>query len=165
MRADGVRTVEGLRVRCQIDEDTGCWRYAGSHHGNDYPSIWNPYTASRTGAGVLLHWLVHGCAVPAGKVYFARCGTAWCMNPEHRRVGTRSQQMKAHGLRRSMSTKLLISREKRKLSDAEVAAIRSADGRLAEIAARYGISANYACSIRSGKARRLAAASVFEWRP
>lgn len=175
-RKDGIRDIAAVRARCALDDETGCWIWCGGRHGRGRgsPSAWNPLAGCRSGMGVLLHWLLHGQPPPEGKVYYASCGNVHCCNPAHRRLGRRGLQMRAHRqhLRRNAAQvarirEALRQSGKRRLSDEDVDAIRAARGEtLQALAERYGISENYACSVRSGKApRRAPPPSVFAWRP
>lgn len=94
----GVRTLEELRDRCKIDEETGCWIYPSSLDSRtNTPRVYiapglidekvHTLTARRAG------WLLAGRPLDAKLyVYCAKlfCQAA-CCNPDHSAVGTRKQ--------------------------------------------------------------------------
>src|SRR5205809_56761 len=94
----GITTVEDLRLRCIVDEITGCWLWKGatSHdkRGKPMQRLWvfdaaadkfrtmsGPMAvlelSNRRGAGVKLGWRTCACET--------------CMNPAHIVGGTRAQ--------------------------------------------------------------------------
>lgn len=99
----GVRTLEDIKQRCVIDDETGCWLWRGamSSRGsrrNGVPTlrVWMPdglpgserptlATAARAA------WLLSGREIQAGHVVWRRnCACSECVNPEHGAASARS---------------------------------------------------------------------------
>lgn len=165
----GVRTIEDLKDRCTVDELTDCWVWRFGCSMDGIPSIWSPLRKTRTSVGGIFSDLLGDPG--KGKVWYASCGNKMCCNPSHRKRGTRSTQMKAHGIKRSPLVKAKITATKRaqgKLSDEDVRDIVNGGMTLKQISEKYGICVSYACSVRSGQVRAPLSApssSVFSWRP
>lgn len=74
--------------------------------------------------------------------------------------------MKALKIKRDPATIERMRRNKSRLSVEQIREIQLDGGtRLADLAARYGLSANYICTIRSGWKSHSIPNSVFNWRP
>jgi len=82
--------------------------------------------------------------IPDGMLVLHNCDVACCVNPAHLRLGTDAE---------NGADKIKRQRVPRKLSGADVIAVRSAAGRYRDIAADYGISASYVSLIKGGLAR------------
>jgi hypothetical protein len=67
--------------------------------------------------------------------------------------------MAAAKIKRSRTTTMRMSAGRRRLTPAQVAEIRESRESLRRVAERFGISVGYACSIRTGKARRIEVAA------
>ncbi len=121
--------------------------------------------------GQVIAHLVTGALPEPGQVWHRTCRTAGCVNPAHRCCGNRSSQMLSAGLVRSPLTRARIAKAKRersKLTQEGVRAVRVEQGTLAQIAGRHGISLASASKIRRGEQRPELAApasSVFSGRP
>jgi hypothetical protein len=103
MNHTGVTTVDGIRDRCRIDDETGCWNWAwgrSDHANSATPSI-------HIGKGVLGNerrkqmsahsaaWLLSGKKLAKGHVVYRACCNIDCCNPAHLKAGPRSD-MYAH---------------------------------------------------------------------
>lgn len=152
-RSDGIRTIEDIRLRCKIDEDIGCWIWAGAN-SNGLPCTWFPPLRKTTSLGVAICYIRTGKPPPRGTCWHSVCGNKACVNPKHRKAGNRSSQMLAAGLKRCALVRAKISRGKRVLTDQQISEIRASHGQpLKELAVRFGITPNYVSEIRSGYAR------------
>lgn len=165
-RNDGLRTLEGLRERCVIDDITHCWNYGGGTTTEGLPSIWFPPLQIRTTPGVILCWLETGKRPAAGVVWHRTCDSLLCCNPGHRKAGTRRTQMQNAAITRTPLERAKIAKGRRalsKLNDAAVADIRESADKLADCAARHGISVSHVSRIRRGELWRPVeqGASVF----
>lgn len=150
----GINTLDDLRDRCRIDEDTGCWHWCGAVNGEGQPSLWLPAAKRRVTLGRAIGWLKTGSEPPPKLMWFCVCDTKHCANPAHRRKGTKSDAMLAAGLTKSPLTRARMTEARRRRSTmtAEKAAeIRASAEPLAVIAERHGISITHACAIRRGK--------------
>lgn len=90
----GVRKLEDLRIRCRVDQDTGCWHYGGKERrrqaGVVEPRVWladkrSAVTVSKAA------WLLAGKVVRDGHTIWPRCRTYCCANPAHLLSGTKAQ--------------------------------------------------------------------------
>ena len=95
----GIRNLDDLRLRCVVDEDTGCWHWRLSKCDGvpkvhvTHPALPRPGHIMRGRRAALL--LARGRDLPAGHVAYARltCQSADCVNPSHCQSGDRH----AHG--------------------------------------------------------------------
>ena len=170
LRSDGIRTWDDLRDRCKIDDDTLCWIWQGGRQSNGQPSMWIPALRKSSVMSVLVAYLKTGQPPVKGRVWYARCGRPDCCNPQHRSLGTKSDQMRALKLVRDPLLKARISRTKLaqgkcKVPAEDLARIQAERPLLSEIMAQYGVSQSYASVLRNGKAgpRQAAARMSSVW--
>jgi len=121
-------------------EDTGyetpCWIWLGSRRGHGYGKV--GVNGRYVGAHRAFYERDKG-SIPDGMELDHLCRVRLCVNPDHLEVVTHKENM-----RRGSNTRL---------SDAQVADIRAAEGTSVEIARRFGISQAHAWDIRNGKTR------------
>lgn len=104
-----IRTLDDLKARCEVDEQTGCWVWTGSRDANGHPKpyIINPSNgqgAQMSGARALL--LLTGQPVVDGHAYVrvATCTNEACVSPEHRtRLESRGEAMRLQALKREQA--------------------------------------------------------------
>lgn len=167
----GIRTIADIRERCFVDEITECWNWRGALSDGKYPSLWLPDIRRRSTVGVAICLFTTGHRPAKGVSWHSTCRNSLCCNPEHRKPGDRSSQMKAAGIKVRPEVRAKIAQTKRaasKVCTPEIAiSIRESSDFLRVEAARHGISISQAHKIRSGQqwANALPAASVFGWRP
>jgi len=172
----GIRTVEDLRDRCRIDEETGCWHWGlAIVRGAPHVSFVDADGKRRRGTGrnaAAALGLEGG--VPDGHVAFARacCPSSDCVNPLHTRTGTRRQKGEAivrTGEQRGLPSKAIpvsaSNRRRQKLTPDQVEAIRSSTDTQTALAARYGVSQTTIWAIVSGRRYRPQAYSAFSLGP
>ncbi len=168
MKTSGIRTIEDLKQRCWIDDDTGCWHWRGATNGR-VPSTWFPAVKRVSSLPYVICHLTTGSPPRKGQVWHCRCETPFCANPDHRKPGTRSSQMKALKLSRPPLVRAQIAATKRaanrsRLTQEEKSSVYGSVETLASICSRLGISQTYASNLRAGKKRGVRAApnsSVF----
>jgi hypothetical protein len=149
----GIRSVDDIKARCWVDEDTGHWHWRGSLV-EGRPSMWISGLQARCTVGVALCFFSTGKRPAKGKVWHHTCSCMECANPEHHKPGNRSSQMLAAHKRRGPLERLKVAKGRRKasrLTDDDVIAIRAGNEPLSVIAAQYGISVSYAWALRRGK--------------
>jgi len=170
----GIRTLEGLRIRCRMCEESGCWIW-GMAMVQGSPKVHITIDGvSRGGRG---RWaaksLEAGAFVERGLVVYAACKDRRCVNPAHARVGTQSQAKRAAAKRGAyktaakMASFIRIAAKRRKLTDQDVRDIRASQESTTELMKRYPVSRNHINSVRAGRLRRdltMPIASVFAWR-
>lgn len=172
----GIRSVECLRQRSRVDEETGCWVWGlgTSTAGAEMCIVLNGKSIRCRGrrAAVMLKT---GAQLPRGHVAFAKncCHTHTCVNPDHARSGSRVEHGKIMTSRGVMSTLSRISTAHRngraagKLTMDEARDIRSSDEPVPVLAERYGVSGRTIREVRAGRRWRetplLSSASVFAY--
>lgn len=169
MRTDGIRTVEDLMARCWVDPDTGCWHWRFARDSKALPSLRLAPLNRTVSLGVAACYFATGAAPKPGQMWHCTCTTPNCANPEHRRAGDRSSQMRAASLTRTPLQRARISAGKRAashLTDGQRAEIAGSTEILRVLAERYGVSVSGAQKLRTARAPDPKAGfSVFSWRP
>jgi hypothetical protein len=167
-RADGIRTQDDLQLRCVVDPDTLCWHWRGATDSNGRPSFrFPPLGGAIVSAGVAAAYWRTGERPKRGTAWHTICRAGDCVNPQHRRCGTRKSQMLALRLKKSPLSKARISAgrlKKSRITESDIAEIRAKSLTVQEIVDRWGISRGYASNIRTGRARHTKVApqsSVF----
>jgi hypothetical protein len=166
----GIRTRADLKARCTVDVDTGCWHWKGKLDQVGKPSIWFPPLQQRCTLGVIAAYFRTGERPKPGTAWHSKCSARDCANPGHRIEGNRSTQLLAAKLSHTPATRARISQRRARISDADVAQIRTAALPVAEIVERFGVCAGYAAELRNGTRRQIVGggapgSSVFAWRP
>lgn len=170
-RLDGVHTVDDLRQRSTVDEDTGCWNWKLWCWPSGMPGVTLVVKGKRLKvSGRRAALLLSGRLLLPGEKAFAakQCESVSCVNPAHCQVGGMRDVMRLHAARgkfddpkhyahlvRSAKARATISPETR-------LAIALAEGTAATVAARYGITERMVCRIRSPE-NTMPATSVFAW--
>lgn len=100
----GVTSLDDIRDRCRIDDETGCWNWAWAK-SQSKSSTATPITyiavgvlgleKSRLIPAYRAAWLFAGNEIEPGHVVYRRCCNTECCNPEHGKTGTK-KQMHAH---------------------------------------------------------------------
>lgn len=92
----GIRTIEDLRLRCRIDNETGCWRWAGAkqEYGGSRaaePRVWladhDCCVNGKRAAAIL-----SGRTPKRGQLVYAKCLNSMCVRPDHQIVGTAKER-------------------------------------------------------------------------
>ena len=172
----GVRKLEDLRLRCRVDQDTGCWHFGGKEHrrqaGKVDPRVWladrrSAVTVAKAG------WLLAGKPLKLGEIVWPRCRTHCCGNPSHLMAGTKAQWgawAQAQGYMRGRPERAAINR-RIKLETGQCALtmelaawIRESTQTGREIAQVLGVSEQVVSRARLGKTYAAApVASIFGW--
>lgn len=175
----GIRTIEDVRKRCRIDEETGCWLW-GLHAVNGRTQCCytlpdgtkRKQTARRCVAelisGRVLHTTVFAFATP-------NCNEPTCANPEHTRTGSRTQanratakseRFKAGAQQRRLNATLRNRATRSKITLEIAREIRGRTEPAHVLEREYPIKRSAISNIRAGKSWRetIDGASVFAWR-
>lgn len=177
-RLGGIRTVEDLKLRSVVDEDTGCWHWSmAMFAGAPRVHAWLPDTGREVtmrGRRAALY-LEQGHDIPAKHIAYARhcCKSDDCVNPAHSRSGTKAQWGKwltKTGKTKNLPSKCVAARKGwdkrgRKLTPEDVADIRSSKDSIVKTARRLGVSTGAVSSVLQQLSHRplMAGASVFTW--
>lgn len=111
-RSDGVRTLEDLKMRCRIDELTGCWIWGGGHGGRtgNVPTVALAAGAVCEGRVTMsarrAAWLLSGREIEPGRLVYRRftCQSPSCCNVDHLACGGVKLKCRAAGKRGAFST-------------------------------------------------------------
>lgn len=171
----GIRDLDGIKSRCQVDEFTDCWNWKLSCTAGKYPKMTLCIDGKHiTTTGVRGVMLATGVKFKPGQVaYHYKCTNHLCMNPAHIRVGTHQDKwahvkesgwLQGDPKRKAMNTR--IKRNASKLKE-HVEEIRASNESATEIAARLGCCASAVRHIRSYRTHKpeVSGGSVFSWRP
>jgi hypothetical protein len=169
-------TLEDVRQRCYVDEITGCWHWRGGFSVG-VPRIYavDPATDEKTATTGMraVKMLETGKAIPKGRiVYRCKCRADDCVNPEHLRIGTKSEQgamlrrtkeLRGDPLRALINRNNAAKRGYVKITPALAEEIRRSDEIGVALAKRLGISESTVSRYRNGVRAplTLATASVF----
>lgn len=178
----GIRTLDDLKARCVVDDDTGCWHIRQANGrpftrtaGGKAPSITTPESGSviaRRAAWILARDYVP----PKGYVIASKCRCFDCIAPAHSTCVTRKRlgHMVAQDGRASTPAKtancMRISRNRSgtKLTLELAGWVRNSSQTQQEMAHALGVSQTSVWHIVTGRNYRpqgMPGASVFGWRP
>lgn len=146
------------RVRRLVIEVGDCWEWQGALQWNSPVPVLN-YNGK---VGPVRRHIAEELGLPLqGKLATCNCGNQLCVNPEHVVMITRKrlQQRIAKDLRRAVNPvrmKKLSDRARAagKLTLEQAQAIREAEGKQREIAARFGVTQATVSAIKRGKTWR-----------
>lgn len=118
----------------KVNKTDTCWLWTAATDRRGYGKISAGGHSGRFLTAPRVAWELARGPIAVGLSVLHRCDTPACVNPDHLFLGTQADNL------RDMVSK---GRQYRKLSDADVRAIRAAYGpgvTLAMLAARYGVS-------------------------
>jgi hypothetical protein len=173
-----VESIECIRQRCRIDDETGCWLWAGALDTQTKRPIMSMLTEDGTRRccklSVAFHLIRTGKRPGHGaRIYWpVACGNKQCANPEHHKPLTKSklnELITGHGpLSRA---RIAMARAgKGRITESERREISGSPMKLAEIMDKYNVSQGYASILRRGLRRSgvqptfsVQGSSVFTW--
>ena len=130
-------------------DETGCWPWTGARTRGGYGQVWQAGGRKTGIRWVYAHRIAYELAtgpIPAGRNVLHRCDNPPCCRPDHLFVGTHADNMA------DMSSKGRAAMPNAKLSEADVAAIRSSAGETqTSLAERYGVTQSAISRILHGK--------------
>lgn len=164
-----VLTVDDLRRRSERRPGDLCWHWLGAKTTDGSPRIWTldyERMEKMTLSGPKAVWNIAHGEGPRGRFVFRACVCTDCVNPAHMRLASTRAEMGAHirlngarkgthvaqraeNIRKAWAVSGLVP-----TAPEVVIAVRADNGRLADIAARHGISANVASRIRLGQSHK-----------
>ena len=169
----GIRSMDDLRARCDVDPVSRCWIWRGCVDETGYPRIhaFDPAAGEkRSMAGARAAWCIaHGEAPLPGYYVYRSCGNRRCLNPVHLRQvrdraeagklikargsmkGTRSYEDTIRAARKGWATQGIV------VTPPEIVrAIRAAPRDVTGVALSrmHGISEQRVSAIRTGKSHR-----------
>jgi len=167
----GIRSVEDLRQRCRIDEETGCWHW-GLAIVQGVPSVHFVVDGKRQKTkGRRASLLIAGKKIPKGHVVFARphCKSDDCVNPDHSRSGDRfaaGAAITESGIWKGLPSKVRAAhavwdQRERKITPEMAEEIRSSTESCYALSKRMNVSHFAIWSCRVGKSHKPKGFSVF----
>jgi DNA-binding XRE family transcriptional regulator len=181
----GCRTLEDIRLRCRVDEVSGCWLWSLCFDDNKTPKVGIPAGVlgerEATMSAAKASWLLSGRKLAEGHVVWRSvCGDSRCVNPQHctalpraemrRKCGESNREkgnVKRTAANVATATKLAVKPDVVKVIEARL----KRGEKQRDIAADVAVSRDTVHRISSGKhmfsAGRvqplLRASSVFTW--
>lgn len=143
----------------QVDKSGDCWNWSGSKSGHGYGAF---YLHGKSLKAHRVSYIIHHGKIPAGEVVLHDCDRSECVNPDHLKTGTQSQNLRDCFKRKRHSS--FTHPEKHvwgekvswaKLTNAQVLSIRQllADGMTqAAIARQFGVAPATIRNIKFGTA-------------
>ena len=177
---NGIRTVEDMRTRCVIDEETGCWNWTlACCAGVPKLHYRDPVTgAPKTGKGRRVALiLATGKQPPKNRIAYAKscCTSVLCVNPDHARLGTKAawgEWLSKSGLVKNLPSKSAAARRAwdtrgRKLDADAVRDILHSEETHEALGQKYGVSGYAVWSVKNRRCHveSMAGSSVWTWRP
>lgn len=184
MDCGGVRTLEGLRRRCRIDDDTGCWHWMGAIQTKP-ASMGGKVQEPRIFMAALgcttticrAAWALSGKPVPKADRWtvWRTCRNPLCGNPAHMRAGSKAEWgewVRSQGYMRGRPERTIINSRiaqetgRAKLTQEQAKLIKTSEKTGREMAALLGVSESLVSRCRRGETYKPApVSSVFCWRP
>jgi hypothetical protein len=148
--------------RFAIDSDTGCWNWTGAKNAKGYGVIGGKIDGKRyapAGQMMLAHrvsWILHFGEIPEGSgahgmIVMHKCDNPGCVNPQHLRLGTQSENVLDMDRKGRRTTRALSGVEHGRAiikDQAVIDLICSTQGKTKELAERFGVSVNVVKQIR-----------------
>lgn len=128
-----------------------CWEWDGYIGARGYGFIKNNY---RTLLAHRVSWELHNGPIPEGMYVCHRCDNPACVNPDHLFIGTAKDNSADRDRKGRANNPTGSRRSNAKLTEQQVAEIRSSKERGVDLAKRYGVSPAVICVARKGKTWR-----------
>jgi hypothetical protein len=93
----GIYSLQDIKDRCRINQETGCWEWGLSMVNKETPYLSLPAAViqgcekDRTMSAPRAVWLFMNGSVSAKTYVWRKCSSPLCCNPEHLAAGTRAQ--------------------------------------------------------------------------
>lgn len=176
---DAVRTIDDLKDRCYVDEDSGCWHWKQGKTPSGAAAVKVRVRGKREQmVGRKAAFILARCQLPPeGHRVFAApfCKSRDCVNPDHCRTGTAAQQGAAiarTGELKRIPSKVranrATARRNAKLTMEQARQIRASSESGTVVGRRFGVSSKTVWRIRHNILYKevdnvLATADVFAW--
>ena len=130
------------------EPNSGCWVWLGAVDSDGYGKT--SHTADGLKRHVRSHRIVYELLVgpiPSGASLLHSCDNPCCVNPDHMRIGTQTENIEDREKRGRTSRG--AEHHRATLTADQVVGIRAASGRNADIAKQFGITPSHAWLIRN----------------
>lgn len=180
----GISDLAGLRRRCVVDADSGCWHWRGATQTKVISmggKIAEPRVYLRTIGGTTTigrtAWAMSGKPQPKAERWtvWRTCGNALCGNPAHMRAGTKAQwgawvrqsgHLRGRPERSAINARAARDAGRTVLTPEQVRLVRESQASGRELAQRLDVSESVISRCRRQDSYRAPpCASVFSWRP
>lgn len=174
----GVRTLDDIRARCDVDDETGCWKWklacsSSARAGSRLPVAWSA-EQGRIVSVLRLAYELGGKTLHPKWTVWRTCECDLCVNPDHLMGGTK-RMWGSWKVRTSRPESLnqvalrIVSRRARsdkKLTEKDAAYIRASDKTGKELAEQFGVSSTSISRVRMMRTwvPQVPGSSVFNWR-
>lgn len=138
------------RFNAQWELRGDCWEWTGPISANGYGQIKDNYRTRL--AHRVSYELWHG-SIPKGAHICHTCDNRKCVSPSHLYAGTAFDNMRDKMERGRANTPSGMAHWKAKLSDNDIAAIRTSTKKGVDLAREYGVSPPTISQIRNGHRR------------
>lgn len=140
---------ERLLAKINIDAVSGCWEWLGAKDSNGYGAIRGIGGTKRAHR---VSFALHRGDIPNGMHVCHRCDNRACVNPEHMFLGTHAENVADRNAKGRQARLKGTTNGQAKLTETDVAAIRSAVGiSQIKLAEQFGVSHTLVWRIRAGK--------------
>lgn len=141
----GMSLHDKIKVRCVVDEQTGCWVWQGACC-NGYGTLRRGVDSKPTICHRYMYEQYRG-PIPEGFVVMHLCDNRRCVNPEHLKAATQKENVRDMHLK-GRSTRTILSPEEVR----EIRAKREAGIGIDKLAAEFGVGNYTIQKIVSGRA-------------
>lgn len=131
---------ERLMSRTVVNEKTECWEWTGQRWGRGYGTL---SVMGRHRSAHRFSYEIHNGPIADGMLVCHHCDNPVCVNPKHLFLGTHAENAADRNAKGRQA--------RHKLTEADVIAIRAANGTQREVAAKFGVSKALISMIRAGK--------------
>jgi hypothetical protein len=106
----GIQTINDIKDRCRVDEETGCWIWTGAFSDRRTPTVSIPPGVLRekryTMSAIRAAFLLAGRRLIGTQVVYRvpSCPTPHCCNPNHHKAGTTAEANRAAAERGAYDT-------------------------------------------------------------
>jgi hypothetical protein len=130
----------------------GCWSWLGAHNRTGYGTINIKHASGRwTVVGAhRLAWELFNGPIPEGMQVLHNCDNPNCVNPEHLRLGTQSENIK-ESFDKGRSIQKGEYNGAHVLTEEAVREIRTSDSSNTELGEKYGVHSSTISLVRSNK--------------
>jgi hypothetical protein len=177
MMALGIRTLEDLRGRCVIEDDTGCWLFQPNRRSAKGwgINVWLP-SLQRTETLQRAAWLLSGKPMGQGRDWtvWRTCRNPDCGNPAHLKAGPRraygawveaTDQLKGDPARSAINKRNKLASGTARITQELADWVRESGQSGIVIAHALDVSPHCISRVRTGKTwtHTVRGASVFSW--
>lgn len=130
----------------KVDKSGDCWLWTGTRDRIGYGHLGARWARPDTLAH-RISWRIANGPIPHGLMVLHKCDVRPCVNPDHLYLGTQKENARD----RHERGRAAPMPSRRKLTDEQVAEIRSSDEKLRVLAERFGVGVSTIGAVRTGQ--------------